>query len=135
MHFRVTTNPVGFIVDPDTSLISPAWHDPSSTSTRCPNRNPTMSCSRDTRSAVAGTANTGSARGIASAMKVRGKVFVFLFADGKGLRMTVKLPLEVPEPPGVVTETAASEKLVARLYDEAGTSPGEARLPARVADC
>ena len=48
MHFRARTIPVAVIWAPETSLIWPAGHDPSSTRMRWPSRKSTMSCSRDT---------------------------------------------------------------------------------------
>ena len=45
MHFRVRTRPVFVIFVPDISLTCPAGQVPSSTLTRCPRRNSTMSFS------------------------------------------------------------------------------------------
>jgi hypothetical protein len=64
MHFRDRITPVSVILVPDTSLICPAGQLPSSTLTRWPRRNSTMSCSRETVACVfaASTSNPTVAR-------------------------------------------------------------------------
>jgi hypothetical protein len=80
MHRCTRRIPVAVILAPETSLISPAGQDPSSTLMRWPSRRSAMSCSRDTCWAIAEDESAHSTKlptNMCNARLVCGERFMF----------------------------------------------------------